>query len=54
MNTRRSAGHQGRVTTPSEDSDRRRPRRAVVWTAWLIVAGLGLAVVGPVIAILLG
>lgn len=54
MTARRPTGHQGRVTRPTDDDARRRPRRAVVWTAWLIVAGLGLAVVGPVIAILLG
>jgi hypothetical protein len=47
--------HQGR-TTVSSDSDLplRTRSKAVTATAWLLVAGLGLAVVLPVVALLFG
>lgn len=52
MNAGRPADHRGRVTTPSHDVSIRPRKRAVVWTAWLIVAGLVLAVAAPVVALL--
>jgi hypothetical protein len=47
--------HQGRTTAPSRDDLPLRQRsKAVTATAWLLVAGLTLAVVLPVLAILFG
>lgn len=46
--------HQGRVTV-HDDSPTSRPRPpAVTITAWLIVAGMTLAVVVPVLSIIFG
>lgn len=46
--------HQGRTTVPPDEIPRRERSRAVTATAWLIVAGLTLAVVLPVLAIVFG
>ena len=47
--------HQGRTTVSSDSDLPLRPRsKAVTATAWLLVAGLGLAVVLPVVALLFG
>jgi hypothetical protein len=48
----RRGAHQGRTTAPTDEPYRRPRKKAVTVTAWLIIIGLTVAVVGPVLAIL--
>lgn len=51
---RRQPGHSGRTTAPSDDVYVRQRSKTVTLVAWTIVAGMSLAVVLPVLALLFG